>query len=74
MKLFFYSFTVIYNKCGGSCNTIDNPYAGTCIANGVKNMNVKVFNVKSIYETRILVQHELLECKCRLNESVRNSK
>ena len=38
-------------------------------------MNVKVFNAKSVVnETRFLVQHESCECKCRLNESVCNSK
>ena len=43
----FYSFTVSVNKCGGSCNTIDDPYAGVCVPNNVKNMNAKVFNLMS---------------------------
>ena len=34
-----------------------------------KNMNVKVFNViLKVNEARVLVQHHLYECKCRLNE------
>ena len=38
-------------------------------------MNVKVFDLISrVKETRSLVQHELCECKCRLNENVYNSK
>ena len=36
----FYRFTVSVNKCGGSCNTIDNP-------NKIKNVNVKVINLWS---------------------------
>ena len=27
----FYPFTVNVNKCGGSCNAIDNPYANSSI-------------------------------------------
>ena len=26
-EVFFYSFTVSINKCGGSCDTIDDPHA-----------------------------------------------
>ena len=43
--------------------------------NKIKNINVKIFNIMSgINETRLLVQHELYEYKCRFNESVCNSK
>ena len=38
----FYPFTVSVNKCGESCNTIDDPYARVCARNKVKNINVKV--------------------------------
>ena len=44
MKL-FYPFTVTVDKCGGSCDTIDDPYAGVCVPSEVKHMNVKVFNL-----------------------------
>ena len=38
-------------------------------------MNVKVFNLISVInETGFLVQHESCEWRCRLNESVYNSK
>ena len=38
-------------------------------------MNVKIFNLISrVNEKRFLVQHEFCESKCRLNESVCNSK
>ena len=38
-------------------------------------MNIKVFNlVLGVNETRFLVQHESCGCKCRLNESICNSK
>ena len=75
MSLFFYPFIVSVNKCGGSCNTIDEPYAQVCDPDKVKNVNVKVFNLMlRVNETKVLVQHELCKCKCQLNESVCNSK
>ena len=43
-KTRFCPFTVSINKCGESCNIINNPYAGVCVPNKAKNMNVKVFN------------------------------
>ena len=57
-KILFYPFTVTC-KCGGSCNTIDDPYARVCVPNKVKNMNVTLFNLISrVNETRFLVQHD----------------
>ena len=68
-----YSFMVNVNKCGGSCNTINNPYAWIHVPNKIKYISVKVFNVGSKWN-KILVQHELCGCKCRLNEDICNSK
>ena len=42
-----YPFTVGVNKCGGSCNTTDNPNAHVCVPNKVKNLNKEVFNLTS---------------------------
>ena len=38
---FFYPFTLSVNKCGGSCNAIDDPYGLVCVPNKVKNMSLK---------------------------------
>ena len=74
MKLFLIRFLLML-KCGGSCNTIDNPHARVCVLNKVKNINVKVFYLMSgVKETRFLVQNQSCECRCGLNESVCNSK
>ena len=43
----FYSYSILVNKCSGSCNNINEPYAKLCIPNVVKNMNNKVFNLIS---------------------------
>ena len=74
-KTLFYPFTVIANECGGSCNTINDPYAWVCVTNKIKNLNVKVFHlISGVNKTRFLVQHESSDCKCGLSESVCNSK
>ena len=40
-----YPYTASANKCGGSCNTIDDPYPQICVSNEVKNMILKVYNL-----------------------------
>ena len=41
----FYLYSIKINKCKGSCNTINNPYAKLCLPDTIKNINVKVFNL-----------------------------
>ena len=72
---FFYAFIVSVNKRGGSCNTIDDPYAQICVRNKFKNMNIKLFHlISEVNVTRFLVQHEQYERKRRLNEDVCHQK
>ena len=40
----FYPYSIKINKCKGSCNTINDPYAKICVPDSIKNTNVKVFN------------------------------
>ena len=59
----FYPYSVLINKCSGSCNDINNPYAELCVFDVVKNMNIKVFNLMSRgNETYYVSWHER---KCR---------
>ena len=37
-----YPYSITINKCKGSCNTINDPYAKLCVPDIVKNINVKV--------------------------------
>ena len=54
-EILLYTFTTIVAICGGSCNTIDDPYALVFIPNNVKNMNVKVFHlIPWINETKCM--------------------
>ena len=71
----FYPFSISVNKCSGSCNNINDPYAKLRVPNVVKNINVKVFNLMSrSNQTRHIEWHETCKCKCRLNSSVCNNK
>ena len=47
----FYPFSIKINRCRGSSNDINDPYAKICIPDAVKN--VKVFNLRTLTnETR----------------------
>ena len=49
----FYPFSIKVNKCNGSCNNINDPYAIICVPDIAKNLNVRVFNLMSLTnETR----------------------
>ena len=71
----FYTYSIKINKCKGSCNTINDPYAKLCIPDTFKNINIKVFNLMSrTNETRHIEWHKTCKCKCRLDESICNNK
>ena len=71
----FYPYNVKIDKCNGSCNNINDPYAKLCVPAVVKDINMKVFNLMSrTNETRYLEWHEMSKCKCRLNASVCKNK
>ena len=71
----FYPYSIKINKCSGSCNNINVPYAKLCIPDIVKNMNVKVFNLMSITnETRQIIWHETCKRICTLTSAVCNSR
>ena len=71
----FYPLSIRVNKCGGDCNTINDPMAKLCVPDIVKDMNIKVFNMLSnINETRKIVWHETCKCICRLTSTICNDK
>ena len=39
-KPMFYFYNIKINKCKGSCNTINYPYAKLCVPDTIKNINV----------------------------------
>ena len=71
----FYPYSIKVNKCSGSCNNINDPYAKLYVPDVIKNINVKVFNLMSrINETRQIVWHETCKCICRFTSAVCNSR
>ena len=71
----FYPYSIKINKCKGSCIIVNDPYAKLCVSDTIKNINVKVFNLMSrTNETRHIECCKTGKCKCRLDESVCNSK
>ena len=70
-----YLYRITINKCKGSCNTINDPYAKIRVPDIIKNINVKVFNQMSrANETRHTEWHKTCNCICRLDTSVCNNK
>ena len=43
----FYPYNIKANKCSGSFNNINGPYAKLCVSDIIKNINVKAFNLIS---------------------------
>ena len=71
----FYPYSITINKCKGSCNTINDPYAKLCIPDTIKNINVKVYSLMSrTNETRHIEWHKTCKCKCRLDASFCSNK
>ena len=67
----FYPFSIKVNKCSGSCNNVNNPYAKLCVPDVVKNINVKVFNLMPrSNQTKHIELQKTCKCKCRSNSSV----
>ena len=71
----FYPYSIKINKCKGSCNTINDPYAKICVPDEIKNTNVKVFKLMSrANEKGHIKRHKTWKCKCRLDASACNNK
>ena len=71
----FYTYSFKMNRCKGSCNTINDPYAKICVPDQIKNINLKIFNLLSrTNEIRHIKWHKTCKCKCRLDASICNNK
>ena len=71
----FHPYSIKLNKCSGSCNNINDPYAKLCIPDIVKSINVRVFNLmQRINETKHIIWHETCKCVCRLSAVICTSK
>ena len=69
----FSPYSIKINRCKGSCNTINEPYAKICVPDQIKDTNVKVFNLMSKNnETRHIKWHKTCKYRCRLDASICN--
>ena len=71
----YYPYSVLVNKCSGSCNDINDTFAKLCVPDVTKNVNMKVYNLLSqVNETKRVIWHETCKCVCRLTSAVCNSR
>ena len=71
----FYLYSIKVNKCSGSCNNMNDPYAKLCIPDIIKSINLRVFNVmQRINEARHMIWHKTCKCIHRLTASVCNNR
>ena len=71
----FIPFSIKRNKCTGSCDNINYPYAEICVADVVENLNFKVSNLLSwTNETKFIERHETCKCECKFGANVCNNK
>ena len=71
----FYPYSVLVNKCRGTCDTLDNPMTKLCVPNVIKRVYMQVYNfLMMLNEIRNVLWHESCKCICKLNSSVSNNK
>ena len=71
----YYPYSLKINKCSGSCNYINHPFAKLCVPDITKNINIKLYNLLAqVNETRHVLWHETCKCICRLSSTVCNNK
>ena len=47
-ELHYYIFMVSLDRCNGSCNTLDDPFARICFRNKKRNISFNVFDIATI--------------------------
>ena len=64
----YHPFAVKFDRCVGSCNTLNDLSSNVCIPNKAEDLNLSVFNIiTGINESKALIKHVSCECKCRFD-------
>ena len=64
----YYRFTVKFDRCVGTCNTLNDLSNKLCVSNKTKDLNLSVFNmITGINESKTLRKDISCECKCRFD-------
>ena len=61
------------DRCNGSSNTLDDPSCIICLANKTKGIDLNVFNMIRINESKTLIKHISCKCKCKFDGRKYNS-
>ena len=63
-----------FNRCNGSCNTLDDLSIRTCVLNKTKDVNLNVFEmITRINEFKTSTKHISCDCKCKFDGRKWNS-
>ena len=63
---------IIFDKCNGSCNVVDESSSKMCVRSETKHINVKtlVFNmITKINDAKMLVKHISCDCLYKFNST-----
>ena len=69
----YYPFAMNLDMCAGSCNTLDNLSSRVCILNETKHLNLHVFNITGVNESRTLTKHISCKYECKFDSKKCNS-
>ena len=74
-KYMTFPYKIGVNRCGRSCNDVNNPYFKVFLPDIVKNIDVNVSDLISQQNKfRNITFHESCKCGCLLDEKVCNNK
>ena len=72
LELHYYTFAVKFNRCVGSCNTLNN--LSKYVFQTKQDLNLSMFNmVTGINESKTLTKHISCKCKCKFDGRKCNS-
>ena len=73
-KFQYYPFAVKFDRCVGSCYTLNDLSNKIWVPNKSEDLNLSMFNMITVVnEPKTLTKHILCKCKCRFNERKCNS-
>ena len=73
-EFYYYPFVVKFNRCVGSCNTLNDLSNTLFVPNKTEDLNLSMFNmITSINESKALTRHISCNCKSKLDRTKCNS-
>ena len=67
-ELHYHLFAVRFNRCVGSCNTLNDLYNKVCVPSKTEDLNLNMFSMLTgIIELKTLTKLVSCECKCRFD-------